>query len=194
MEDFWNLKRFLNSLGFLLLKHMSPEPNATQTTITGDLHIDWNGPVVSSVDHLISASLDGWFGGRGRWHFKTGTNKFYTSEVVDRKKSGVAIKSYMPPSETKKVNWLLFWWNNYKRTMNDCRKNIIHALLFAQNFYSRYFNPESFCPPKPATRKVFAFSASGRIIMFYWELFGRSQGEMKQCEGKTSYMLKPGCH
>ena len=92
----------------MFLKHMSSEHNAAETTIKGDINIDWNDPVVSRVDQLLSASLDSWFGSRGRWHFKTGTNKFYTSEVVDRKKSGVAIKSYMPPSETKKVNWLLF--------------------------------------------------------------------------------------
>ena len=75
----------------MLLKHMSLERNTTQTTITGDIRIDWIGPVVSRADHLLSASLDSWFGSRGRWHFKTGTNKFYTSEVVDRKKSGVGI-------------------------------------------------------------------------------------------------------
>ena len=76
----------------MLFKHMSPEVNATQTTIKGDIHIDWNGPVVSRVDHLLSASLDSWFNSRRRWYFKTGTNKFYTFEVVDRKKSGVGIK------------------------------------------------------------------------------------------------------
>ena len=88
---FGNLKRFLDSLGLMLLKHMSPERIATQTTITGNIHKDWNGHMVSRVNHLLSAFLDSQFGSRGRWHFKTGTNKFYTSEVVDRNKSGVGI-------------------------------------------------------------------------------------------------------
>ena len=82
LEFFGNLKRFLDSLGFMILKHMSPERNATQTKITGDIRKDWNGPVVSRADNLHSASLDSWFGSKGRWHFKTGTNKFYTSEPL----------------------------------------------------------------------------------------------------------------
>ena len=91
LEDFWIFGKILDSLGSILFKHMSPERNATQTAFTGKIHIDWNGPVVSRADHLLSASLDGWFGSRGRWHFKTRRNKFYTSEVVDRNKSGVSI-------------------------------------------------------------------------------------------------------
>ena len=48
--------------------------------------------------------------------------------------------------------------------MNNGCKNKIYA-LFCTNCFLRYFHSESFCPPKPATRKVFAFSASGPIIM-----------------------------
>ena len=69
----------------MLLKRINPELNS----ITGEMHINWNGPVVSKADHLRSASFDCWFGTRGWYHFKTGTNKFYTSEVADRKKSEV---------------------------------------------------------------------------------------------------------
>ena len=36
---------FQDTLGSLLLKHMKPERNATQTAFTGDMYIDWNGPV-----------------------------------------------------------------------------------------------------------------------------------------------------
>ena len=82
LEFFGILKRFLDSLGLMLLKHMSPERNATLATITGDIHIDWNGPVVSRANNLLSASLDSWFGSKDRWHFKIGTNKFYTSEPL----------------------------------------------------------------------------------------------------------------
>ena len=66
------------------------EPNTTQSAFTGDMHIDRNDLVVSNADHLFSTSFGRWFGSRGWWHFKTGTNKFYTSEVVDRKKSEVS--------------------------------------------------------------------------------------------------------
>ena len=63
---------------------------ATQTAFTGKMHKDRNKPVVSRADHLLSASLDRLFGSRGRWHFKTATNKLYTSEVVNTKKSEVS--------------------------------------------------------------------------------------------------------
>ena len=66
------------------------EYNATQTAFKGKMHKDRNGPVISRADHLLSASLDRWFGSRGRWHFKTVTNKLYTSEVENRTKSKVS--------------------------------------------------------------------------------------------------------
>ena len=90
MEDFRQVGRLQDSLSSLLLKHMKPEGNATEAEFTEEMHITWNGPVVSRADHLIRASLDRWFGSRGRWHFKTGTSKFYTSAVVFRKKSEVS--------------------------------------------------------------------------------------------------------
>ena len=46
--------------------------------------------MVSKADNILSASLDGGLGSIGHRHFKTGTNKVYTSEVVDRKKSDVS--------------------------------------------------------------------------------------------------------
>ena len=76
----------------MLLKHMKPGRNATKTAFTGEVHIDWN--VVSRADHLLRASWNGWFGSRGRLHFKNGTRKFYNSEVVIRKKSGVSLLSF----------------------------------------------------------------------------------------------------
>ena len=80
----------VESMGSMLQKHMKSELNANQTAFTAEMHIDWNGPVVSRADHLLSASLDRWFGSRKRWHFKTGSNTFYTSELVDRKKTEVS--------------------------------------------------------------------------------------------------------
>ena len=72
------------------LNHMNPEFNPTHTEFIGrwTLHIHWNGPVISRADHLLSASLGGWFG--NWWNLKTGTSKFDTSKVVDRKKSKVS--------------------------------------------------------------------------------------------------------
>ena len=48
----------VESMGSMLQKHMKPERNAKQTAFKTDMHIDWNGPVVSRADHLLSASLD----------------------------------------------------------------------------------------------------------------------------------------
>ena len=35
-----------------------------QTAFTGEIH--WNGIAVLRADHFLSATLDGWFGSRGR--------------------------------------------------------------------------------------------------------------------------------
>ena len=86
-------KRFQDTLGALLLKHMKPERNATHTSFTGEMHIDWNGPVVLTADYLIRASMDRWSGSRGR--ISTGTSKSYTSDVVIRKKSEVSRLSFL---------------------------------------------------------------------------------------------------
>ena len=77
----------VESMGSMLQKHMKPERNANQSAFEGEMHIDWNGPVVSRADHLLSRSLDRKFGSRKRWHFKSGSSRFYTSDVVDRKRS-----------------------------------------------------------------------------------------------------------
>ena len=42
--------------------------------------IDWNGPTLAKSKPLIARALD-----RNNWHFKTGSNKFAISKVVDRK-------------------------------------------------------------------------------------------------------------
>ena len=61
-----HLGRFPNSLGFMLLQQMNPEHNTIQTVFTGKMCIDWNGPVVSRAYHILSASLNSWFGTKGR--------------------------------------------------------------------------------------------------------------------------------
>ena len=47
--------------------------------------IYWNGPTLAKSKPLIARALDRKFGGRRNWHFKTGSNKFAISKVVDRK-------------------------------------------------------------------------------------------------------------
>ena len=70
----------VESMGSMLQKHMKPERNCTQSAFEDEMHIDWNGPVVSRADPLLSVSLDRGFGSRKHWNFKTGSSKFYTSK------------------------------------------------------------------------------------------------------------------
>ena len=85
----------VESMGSMLQKHMKTERNAAQSAFEGEMHIDWNGPVVAKADHLLNTSLDRKFGSRRHWHFKTGSTRFYTSEVVDRKKTEVSRLSFL---------------------------------------------------------------------------------------------------
>ena len=66
-----------------------------QVAFEAEMNIDWNGPVVSKADHLLEESLDRHFGSRKRWSFKSGEIKFYTSKVIDRKKSETSRLSFM---------------------------------------------------------------------------------------------------
>ena len=63
------------------------------------MHIHWKGHVISRANHLLSASLDGWFG--NWWLLKTGTNKSYTFKVVGKKKSKVSRLSLKKTSNVK---------------------------------------------------------------------------------------------
>ena len=65
---------------------MKPERPGKQNSFTNEMHIDWNGPVLSRADYLLARSVDRKFGGRRKWNFKSEESKFYTSAVVDRKK------------------------------------------------------------------------------------------------------------
>ena len=42
----------VKSMGSMLVKHTKPERNASQSSFEGDMHIDWNGPVVSRAELL----------------------------------------------------------------------------------------------------------------------------------------------
>ena len=48
------------------------------------MHVDWNGPKVGKADAIISESMNIYFKSEN-WHFKTGSTKFFTSNVDDRK-------------------------------------------------------------------------------------------------------------
>ena len=85
----------VESMGSMLIKHMKPERPAGQISFESELNIDWNGPVVARADSLLARSLDRKFGSRKRWNFKTGSSKFYTSQVVDRKKGESSRLSFL---------------------------------------------------------------------------------------------------
>ena len=71
--------------GSLRKAHETSKTRETKTFVS-EMHIDWNGPVVSEADNVLARSLDKKFGSRKKWNFKSSNTKFYTSAVVDRKK------------------------------------------------------------------------------------------------------------
>ena len=46
-----------------------------------ELMLDWNGPTVSKSQAFIEKSLESHFGGRQNFRFKTGSSKFFVSQV-----------------------------------------------------------------------------------------------------------------
>ena len=74
---------------------MKSERPGKQTSFTNEMHIDWNGPVLSKADNLLARSLDRKFGSRRKWNFTSGESKFYTSAVVDRKKCETSRLSFL---------------------------------------------------------------------------------------------------
>ena len=76
----------VESVGSMLNKHMRADRPGSQISFDCEMHIDWNGPVVSKANTLLERALDNKFGSRKRWNFKSGNSKFYVSKVVDRKK------------------------------------------------------------------------------------------------------------
>ena len=85
----------VESIGSVLLLHMKPQRNARQVTFEHELHIDWNGPVVSRADEILAKSLDRHFGSRKKWNFKSGESKFFSSKVIDRQKVEKSRLSFM---------------------------------------------------------------------------------------------------
>ena len=84
LENFWTVLKVSGESG----KCSGQSPRFPES-----LEDFWTGWKIS--DHPLIAFLDSWFGSRGRWHFKTGSNKFYTSEMVDRKKYEVSRLSFL---------------------------------------------------------------------------------------------------
>ena len=48
----------VESMGSMLQKHMKPERPGKQSSFTNEMHIDWNGPVLSRAGNLLARSLD----------------------------------------------------------------------------------------------------------------------------------------
>ena len=64
--------------------HTKPQRNCNFKKFETELMLDWNGPNVTKSRALVEKSLDGHFGSRKKWRFKSGSTKFFVSQVVDR--------------------------------------------------------------------------------------------------------------
>ena len=118
--------RFLDSLG-----SMPPKRNTTQTAFTGEMRIHWNGPVVSRANHILFAFLDSWFGSRGRWHFQTGTNKFYTYEILDGKKSEVSRLSFVNETSSCEIYCTIYCLTHLNHTCKSLGQKD-HLITFSK--------------------------------------------------------------
>ena len=67
----------VESIGSILEKHRKLQRPGGKNSFVSEMHIDWNGPVVSKTDNVLARSLDRKFGSRKKWNFKTGNTKYY---------------------------------------------------------------------------------------------------------------------
>jgi hypothetical protein len=68
----------------MVVRHSLYHRNAMPMKFENKMHVDWNGPKVGKADAIISESMNTYFKSEN-WHFKTGSTKFFTSKVDDRK-------------------------------------------------------------------------------------------------------------
>ena len=54
----------VESIGSVLKKHMKLQTPGKQITCVSEMHIDWNGPVVSKTDNVLARSLNRKFGSK----------------------------------------------------------------------------------------------------------------------------------
>ena len=60
---------FVDSIGLVLEKHMKLRRPGKQIIFVSEMHIDWNGSVVSKTDNeLIQVKEEGWTGFSEGWH------------------------------------------------------------------------------------------------------------------------------
>jgi hypothetical protein len=74
----------IECIGSVAELHTKPQRNSAFHRFENELMVDWNGPVLSKAKNFIEKSLDRHFGSRKNWNFKTGSSKFFVSQVVDR--------------------------------------------------------------------------------------------------------------
>ena len=75
----------VESMGSIVERHAAPQRNTRFYKYKNEVMRDWNGPTLAKSKPLIARVLDRKYGARKNWHFKTGSNKFAISKVLDRK-------------------------------------------------------------------------------------------------------------
>ena len=74
----------IECIGSVTELHTKPQRKCNFKRFETEIFIDWNCPTLSKAKGFIERSLDRHFGSRKKWNFKTGSTKYFTSQVVDR--------------------------------------------------------------------------------------------------------------
>ena len=82
-------------IGSVAELHTKPQKNCNFKKFETELMLDWNGPTVPKSQSFIEKSLDRHFGSRKNWRFKSGSSKYFVSQVVDRVSSQPSRLSFM---------------------------------------------------------------------------------------------------
>ena len=73
----------------------TPQRNCNFKKFETELMLDWNGPTVFKSQSFTEKSLDRHLGSRKNWRFKSGSSKYFVSQVVDRVSSQPSRLSFM---------------------------------------------------------------------------------------------------
>ena len=96
----------VDSIGSVLEKHMKPRRPGKQIIFVIEMHIDWNGSVVSKTDNgLIQVKEEGWTGFSEGWH---GGSEGFPKGEVRGKSLGAALSARGKPCSSR-----LFYLNIY---------------------------------------------------------------------------------
>ena len=85
----------IECIGSVAELHTQPQRNCNFKKFETELMVDWNCPNLAKAKLFIEKSLDRHFGSRKKWNFKTGSSKFFISQVVDRINSQPSRLSFM---------------------------------------------------------------------------------------------------